>query len=181
LVDVQGILRAVLAPMPSVRWGSLNKLHHNILHCVLTFQNDIMSALIFLSFPVGHLNFNYDYCNSISVFSLHKQFHETSLIPVSFPDVKGTLAPTVTAGFVDAVPTLWQVKISALTHKTFSTDNRFRAGFLPFYTITYNKIITSKWIQRRDSTTIYFKAILNPDKRLPYSSVILPSVGQKLS
>jgi len=31
LVDVQGILRAVLAPMPSVRFGSLNILHHTLI------------------------------------------------------------------------------------------------------------------------------------------------------
>ena len=55
------------------------------------------------------------------------------IIPISFPDVKGALPPTITAAFVDAAPTLWRVKISALTHKTFSTDNRCRAGFLSFY------------------------------------------------
>ena len=55
------------------------------------------------------------------------------IFPVSFPDVKGALTPTVTAAFVDAAPTLWRVKISALTHKTFSIDYRCRGGFLPFY------------------------------------------------
>jgi hypothetical protein len=59
-------------------------------------------------------------------------FQEALIIPVSFPDVKGALTPTVTAAFIDTVSALWQVKKSTLTHKAFSINNRCRAGFLPF-------------------------------------------------
>ena len=50
-------------------------------------------------------------------FFTSRTFRGALIIPVSFPDVKGALTPTVTAAFVDAAPTLWRVKISALTHK----------------------------------------------------------------
>ena len=40
------------------------------------------------------------------------------VIPVSFPDVKRALTPTVTAAFVDAAAALGRVKISSFTHKT---------------------------------------------------------------
>jgi hypothetical protein len=58
------------------------------------------------------------------------------IIPVSFPDVIGTLTPTVTAAFVDAASTLWQVKNPTLTHKTFAMNNKCKAGFLPSGIIT---------------------------------------------
>jgi hypothetical protein len=61
------------------------------------------------------------------------------VIPVSFPDVKGALTPTVTTAFIDAVSTLGQVKKPTLTHKTFAINNRCRAGFLPFYVISKNR------------------------------------------
>jgi hypothetical protein len=41
------------------------------------------------------------------------------IISVSFPDVIGTLAPTVTATLVNAVSTLRQVKKPTLAHKAF--------------------------------------------------------------
>ena len=43
----------------------------------------------------------------------YKVFHITNIpidvivISVSFPNIKGTLTPTVTAALVDAVPTIW--------------------------------------------------------------------------
>jgi len=58
---------------------------------------------------------------------------EALVIPVSFPHVKGTLPPTIGTTLVHTVPTFRIAKKTALTHKTFSTDNRCRAGFLPFY------------------------------------------------
>jgi len=68
----------------------------------------------------------------VTTFSLQKH-SKRLVIPVSFPDVKGTLPPAITAAFVNAAPTIWRIKISTLTHKTFSTDNRCNAGFLPSY------------------------------------------------
>ena len=59
-----------------------------------------------------------------------------AVISFSFPDVKGALPPTVTTAFINAVSTLWQVKKTTLTHKTFAINNRCRAGFLPFYVIS---------------------------------------------
>jgi hypothetical protein len=59
-------------------------------------------------------------------------FREELVIPVSFSDVKGTLTPTVTTAFIDAVCTLGQIKKPALTHKTSAINNICRGGFLPF-------------------------------------------------
>jgi hypothetical protein len=56
-------------------------------------------------------------------------FQEALVIPISFPDVKGTLIPTVTAAFIDAVSTLWQLKIHTLTHKTFALIIDASPGF----------------------------------------------------
>ncbi len=70
-------------------------------------------------------------------FSLHKHSKKQLVISVSFPDVEGALTPTVTAAFIDAVCALWQVKESALTHKTFAINNKCIAGFLPSYYIPH--------------------------------------------
>ncbi len=40
-------------------------------------------------------------------FPLYKQLKIALILSVSFPDVKGALPPTVTAGFVDAARTIW--------------------------------------------------------------------------
>ena len=66
------------------------------------------------------------------------------VIPVSFPDVKGALTPTVTTAFIDAVSTLGQVKKPTLTHKTFAINNRCRAEFLFFYAISKTVCAHSK-------------------------------------
>ena len=62
--------------------------------------------------------------NSLSILSFFtsQAFQEALVEPVSFPDVKGALPPTVAATFVDAATAIWRVKIPALAHKTFSTD-----------------------------------------------------------
>jgi len=44
-------------------------------------------------------------------------FQEALIIPVSFPDVIWTLAPTVTVAFVNAVSTLGIAERFTLTHK----------------------------------------------------------------
>jgi hypothetical protein len=72
-----------------------------------------------------------------SVFT-SQTFKGALIIPVSFPDVIGTLTPTVTAAFVDAVSTLWRVKNPTLTHKLFSINNKYKHGFLPSGIITQN-------------------------------------------
>jgi hypothetical protein len=51
------------------------------------------------------------------------------IIPVSSPQVIGTLTPTVTAAFVDAVSTLWRFKKPTLTHKSFSINNNAELDF----------------------------------------------------
>jgi hypothetical protein len=73
---------------------------------------------------------------SLSLFHSINSPAITLVIPVSFPDVKGALTPTVTTAFIEAVSTLGQVKNPTLTHKTFAINNRCRAGFLPFYVIS---------------------------------------------
>jgi hypothetical protein len=42
--------------------------------------------------------------------------------PVPSPNVKGTLAPTIAAALVDAVPAFGQVKKPTLTHKTLAIN-----------------------------------------------------------
>jgi hypothetical protein len=39
------------------------------------------------------------------------------LVSVSLPNVKGALPPTVTAAFVDAASTFWQIEKSSFTQK----------------------------------------------------------------
>ena len=83
-----------------------------------------------------------------SFFLASRTFREALIVSVSFPDVKGTLPPTIGATLVHAIPALRIAKKHTLTHKTFSTDNRCRAAFLPFY-------FKSKTI----SLSFYFKKI----------------------
>jgi len=90
--------------------------------------------------------------------SFHKHDKE-ELIPVSFPDVKGTLTPTVTAAFVDAAPTIWRIKISTFTHKTFSKDNRCNAGFLSSYILSQLQFSLHKHSQptsQKQETLLFF-------------------------
>jgi len=49
-------------------------------------------------------------------FQVHKQ-SKRLVISASFPDVKGTLAPTVTTAFVNTALTIWRIKISTHTPK----------------------------------------------------------------
>jgi len=44
-------------------------------------------------------------------------FQEELIIPVSFPDVVGTLVPTITVSFIDAISTFRIAKNPTLTHK----------------------------------------------------------------
>ena len=64
---------------------------------------------------------------------LHEHSEKALIVSVSFPHVKGTLPPTIGATLVHAIPALRIAKKHTLTHKTFSTYNRCRAAFLPFY------------------------------------------------
>lgn len=69
----------------------------------------------------------------VSIFvSISQTIQGALVLSVSFPDVVWTLAPTVTAAFVNAVSALGQVKKPTLTHKTFSINNMHKAGFLSF-------------------------------------------------
>jgi hypothetical protein len=72
---------------------------------------------------------------------------EILVIPVSFPHVKGTLPPTIGTTLVHAIPTLRIAKKTTLTHKTFSTDKRRRAGFLSFGIIIHEKLSLHKHSQ----------------------------------
>ena len=47
---------------------------------------------------------------------------ETLVIPISLPNIKRALTPTVIAPFIDRAPTIWRIKIYTLTHKTFSIN-----------------------------------------------------------
>jgi hypothetical protein len=45
------------------------------------------------------------------------------VIPVSFPDVVGTFAPTIAATLIDAIPAFRIAKNPPLTHKAFAINN----------------------------------------------------------
>jgi hypothetical protein len=55
-----------------------------------------------------------------SFFFTSQTFQEPLVIPVSFPDVIGALAPTVTVALVNTVSTLRIAERFTLTHKAFS-------------------------------------------------------------
>ena len=71
--------------------------------------------------------------NWITIFLHFTAFQKALVIPISFPDVIGTLPPTVRTTLVNAIPAFRIAEKSTLTHETFAIDNRCRAGFLPFY------------------------------------------------
>ena len=58
---------------------------------------------------------------SLSLFHFINRTAHPLVRSSSFPDVKGALAPTVTASFVNAAPTIWWIKKSTCTHKTYSS------------------------------------------------------------
>jgi hypothetical protein len=72
----------------------------------------------------------------VVLYSTSQTFQGALLLPVSSPDVVGTLTPTVTAALVDAVSTLWRVKKPTLTHRPFSINSKYKPGFLLFHTVT---------------------------------------------
>jgi hypothetical protein len=53
-------------------------------------------------------------------FLTSQTFQEALIVPVSFPDVVGTLTPTVRTTLVHAIPAFRIAEISRLTHKAFS-------------------------------------------------------------
>jgi hypothetical protein len=86
-------------------------------------------------------------------FSL-QTFQGVSVIPISFPDVIGTLTPTVGTTFVHAIPTFRIAKITTLTHKTFANIIDAELDFcLPVCGVLLNIA---------DAVSIWWKRDLNP-------------------
>jgi hypothetical protein len=70
------------------------------------------------------------------LFFTSQTFQEPLVILISFPDVIGALAPTVTVALVNTVSTLRIAERSTLTHKAFSiiTDAKLDFCFSMYVT-----------------------------------------------
>jgi hypothetical protein len=78
--------------------------------------------------------------NVVPVFFYFTNFIRTLVILGSFPDVVGTFTPTVRSTLVNAVSTLRITEVVSPTHTNANTLIYTKAGFLPFYIISQNRL-----------------------------------------